>query len=191
MPSSLPISPAWRSGGDYFDLIDCGEKGVVLAIGDVCGKGMGAAILMSNLQATVRAEVRAGGDPLSIGERVNASLYANTAADKFVTLFLGILEPESGRLTYVNAGHDAPLLLRRGSTTCEELACHRARLRDPPRCAALGGERRPRPGRCALRLHGRPPRGAVAGRRRVLGRAAHGAPRRPSRAFGAGDRRAR
>jgi phosphoserine phosphatase RsbU/P len=113
--------PCLAVGGDYFDLIDCGERGVVLAIGDVCGKGMGAAILMSNLQATVRAEVRAGGDPKSIGERLNASLYASTSADKFVTLFLGVLEPETGRLTYVNAGHDAPLLLRRGSKTCEEL----------------------------------------------------------------------
>jgi phosphoserine phosphatase RsbU/P len=113
--------PCLAVGGDYFDFIDCGEKGVVLAIGDVCGKGMGAALLMSNLQATVRAEVRAGGDPLLIGRRVNATLYASTDPDKFVTLFLGHLDPKSGRLTYVNAGHDAPLVLRRGKNSCEEL----------------------------------------------------------------------
>jgi sigma-B regulation protein RsbU (phosphoserine phosphatase) len=95
---------------------------VVLAIGDVCGKGMGAALLMSTLQATVRAEVRAGGGPLAIGRRVNAILYASTDPDKFVTLFLGHLDPKTGRLQYVNAGHDAPLLLRRDAKECLELA---------------------------------------------------------------------
>jgi serine phosphatase RsbU (regulator of sigma subunit) len=114
--------PCLAVGGDYFDLIDCGERGVVLAIGDVCGKGMGAALLMSTLQATVRAEVRAGGGPLAIGRRVNAILYASTDPDKFVTLFLGHLDPKTGRLQYVNAGHDAPLLLRRDAKECLELA---------------------------------------------------------------------
>jgi sigma-B regulation protein RsbU (phosphoserine phosphatase) len=114
--------PCLAVGGDYFDLIDCGERGVVLAIGDVCGKGMGAALLMSNLQATVRAEVRAGGGPLAIGQRVNSTLHASTDPDKFVTLFLGHLDPATGRLNYVNAGHDAPLLLRAGQDACEELA---------------------------------------------------------------------
>jgi sigma-B regulation protein RsbU (phosphoserine phosphatase) len=93
-----------------------------MAIGDVCGKGMGAALLMSNLQATVRAEVRAGGGPLAIGQRVNSTLHASTDPDKFVTLFLGHLDPATGRLNYVNAGHDAPILLRAGQETCEELA---------------------------------------------------------------------
>lgn len=114
--------PCLAVGGDYFDLIDCGERGVVLAIGDVCGKGMGAALLMSNLQATVRAEVRAGGGPLAIGQRVNSTLHASTDPDKFVTLFLGHLDTATGRLNYVNAGHDAPLLLRAGQDACEELA---------------------------------------------------------------------
>jgi serine phosphatase RsbU (regulator of sigma subunit) len=113
--------PCLAVGGDYFDLIDCGERGVVLAIADVCGKGMGAALLMSTLQATVRAEVRAGGGPLAIGHRVNATLYAATDPDKFVTLFLGHLDPKTGRLKYVNAGHDPLLLLRRDASECEEL----------------------------------------------------------------------
>ena len=113
--------PCLAVGGDYMDLIDCGEGGVVLAIGDVCGKGLGAALLMSTVQATVRAEVRAGGGPRTIGQRVNAQLFASTDPDKFVTLFLGHLDPASGRLTYANAGHDPPILLRAGAGGCEQL----------------------------------------------------------------------
>ncbi len=109
-------------GGDYMDFIDCGDRGLVLAIGDVSGKGMGAALLMSTAQATVRAEVRAGGGPLSIARRVNASLYESTDEDKFITLFLGLLDTATGRLTYVNAGHDAPILIRGKSDTAETLA---------------------------------------------------------------------
>ncbi len=114
--------PCLAVGGDYYDLIDCGERGVVLVIADVCGKGTGAALLMSTLQATLRSEVRVGGDPLTIGRNVNNILRAQIDPDKFVTMFLAHLDPASGRLTYVNAGHDAPLLLRRGSDRCEELA---------------------------------------------------------------------
>ena len=114
--------PCLAVGGDYYDLIDCGAAGVVLAIGDVCGKGMGAALLMSTVQATVRAEVRVGGGPLAICQRVNSTLYASTDRDKFVTLFLAHLDPANGRLTYVNAGHDAPILIRGGSDRFEHLA---------------------------------------------------------------------
>jgi serine phosphatase RsbU (regulator of sigma subunit) len=115
--------PSLTVGGDYMDMIDCGEGGVVLAIGDVVGKGMGAALLMSTVHATVRAEVRAGGGPSAIGQRVNAQLFAATDPDKFVTLFLAHLDPASGRLTYANAGHDPPLLLRGGAggEDCERL----------------------------------------------------------------------
>jgi serine phosphatase RsbU (regulator of sigma subunit) len=114
--------PCLSVGGDYFDMIDLGENGVVFAIADVCGKGTGAALLMSALQATVRAQSSVGGSPLIIGKRVNDALYASTDTDKFVTLFLAHLDPESGRLTFVNAGHDAPLLFRADSGQPEELA---------------------------------------------------------------------
>jgi serine phosphatase RsbU (regulator of sigma subunit) len=113
--------PCLEVGGDYMDLIDCGDGGVFLAIGDVCGKGLGAALLLSTVQATVRAEVRAGGGPRTIGQRVNAHLFASTEPDKFVTLFLAHLDPASGRLTYANAGHDPPILLRAGTDAYEQL----------------------------------------------------------------------
>lgn len=113
--------PCLAVGGDYMDFIDCGSRGVVMAIGDVCGKGMGAALLMSTVQATVRAEVRAGGGPRAIIERVNFHLYESSDPDKFVTLFLAHLDPASGRLTYANAGHDPLILLRAREGTCERL----------------------------------------------------------------------
>ncbi len=114
--------PCLAVGGDYYDLIDCGDGGVYFAIADVCGKGMGAALLMSMLKAMLRCEVRAGASPLDIGRRVNNILFDSIDSDKFVTMFLGHLDPATGRLTYVNAGHDAPLLLRNGGDHVEELA---------------------------------------------------------------------
>ncbi len=108
-------------GGDYFDFIDCGEGGIVFAIGDVSGKGLPAALLMVLVQATLRAEVRAGRDPLTIGRLVNNVIHSQTDPERFVTLFIGHLDPASGRLTYTSAGHDPALILRRGSDTCEEL----------------------------------------------------------------------
>ncbi len=116
----LDNRPCLECGGDYVDLLQCGDQ-LLLVLGDVCGKGIGAALLMATLQAGVHAQAQASSDVLEITRRVNAYLHQHTSPDKFVTLFLACLDPASGRLTYVNAGHDPPLVARQGQTTPERL----------------------------------------------------------------------
>jgi len=106
--------PARMVGGDYFDFIrmDHGRTGICL--GDVSGKGMPAALLMANLQATLRGQALIGGNPASSVARSNRLLYETTSPEKFVTLVFGILDPATHTFTYTNAGHDYPLLFRNG-----------------------------------------------------------------------------
>ena len=106
--------PCYEVGGDYFDFILLDPQRVVLALGDVAGKGMDAAILMSSLHATVRAQA---GTTSSVGElmqRVNSYLYGATPYNRFATMFCGDLSADSHTLHYTNAGHNPPLLIRRG-----------------------------------------------------------------------------
>jgi sigma-B regulation protein RsbU (phosphoserine phosphatase) len=104
--------PAQVVGGDYFDFMAMpgGRYGVTL--GDVSGKGMPAALLMANLQATLRGQTLAGGSVHECISRSNNLLCESTNAEKFVTLFYSVLDPGSKTLTYCNAGHDAPMVIR-------------------------------------------------------------------------------
>jgi sigma-B regulation protein RsbU (phosphoserine phosphatase) len=100
--------------GDYYDVICFDDQRTLFAVGDVAGKGAGAALLMSNLQASLRA--LAGADlPLTqlIG-RVNMLIYQNTEPEQFITFFVGIFDPRDQTLRYVNAGHNPPFLIRAG-----------------------------------------------------------------------------
>lgn len=128
LPSVLPIIPgievaatnisSKQVGGDYYDVIPAGEDRYVVAIGDVSGKGTPAALLMANIQATIRALVPLR---LSISEltaRVNDLMCENTGGSKFVTFFWGFLDARAMTLTYVNAGHNYPFLLRADGTVC-------------------------------------------------------------------------
>jgi sigma-B regulation protein RsbU (phosphoserine phosphatase) len=99
--------------GDYFDVINLDENRTVLAIGDVSGKGAGAAMLMSNLQASIRTAVRIGSDLKPMIEQINDLIYDNTQAHQFITFFAGIYDAASSELHYVNAGHNPPLLVRK------------------------------------------------------------------------------
>jgi sigma-B regulation protein RsbU (phosphoserine phosphatase) len=102
--------PCRTVGGDYFDLLLDGD-GLHLALGDVSGKGLGAAMLMIALRAAVRAHWASG--PLTEATaRINATFHQNVPDDKYATFFIGRLDPRSGRLRYVNAGHNRPLLVR-------------------------------------------------------------------------------
>lgn len=83
-----------------------------ICIADVTGKGMPAALLMSNLQAAVRAFGASESEPAALCARVNRAMTAHIASGRFVTLFYGILEADRRTLTYTNAGHNPPLLLR-------------------------------------------------------------------------------
>ena len=120
LPSSLPeldrlrIATSWRPadgvGGDCFDLITSGDR-LGIAIADVAGKGMPAALLMSNLQAAVRAFASDDADPASICASVNRLLCRHMVSGRFVTFCFAWLDPAHGSLAYANAGHYPPLLV--------------------------------------------------------------------------------
>ena len=106
--------PCHAVGGDYFDFQPRGDTRLGVALGDVSGKGMGAALLMATLQASFRAHAATGVTPEKLVESLNRAVCANAEADKFITFFYGELDRESDTLHYVNAGHNPPMLFRSG-----------------------------------------------------------------------------
>jgi len=122
LPTALPPTPALelraRSvfclevAGDYYDVMPLPDGRTVLAVGDVSGKGAGAAMLMANLQASLRTAVRAGGRLEEIVAGINQLICANTWDEQFITFFVGVFDPRTGRFFYVNAGHNPPLVAR-------------------------------------------------------------------------------
>lgn len=109
------MRPANTVGGDYFDVIELGDGRLAVAVADVAGKGMPAALLMALLQGSLRTLITAGFRGADLVEKLNAHLHANIPANRLVTLFYSELDPATGRLLYVNAGHNAPFLLREGN----------------------------------------------------------------------------
>jgi sigma-B regulation protein RsbU (phosphoserine phosphatase) len=106
--------PALSVGGDYYDFIPIDGGRVALCVADVSGKGIPAALLMANLQATIRSQTLAGVSPADCARRSNRLLYRSTDIGRFATCFYGVLDVGSGRLDYSNAGHDHPLVLKPG-----------------------------------------------------------------------------
>jgi sigma-B regulation protein RsbU (phosphoserine phosphatase) len=100
-------------GGDYFDVLPFDETTLGICIADVAGKGMPAALLMSNLQAAVRGLASSSLAPHLLCTRLNSLVYKNTASDRFITFFYAQLDGAVGRLHYVNAGHNPPYIVRR------------------------------------------------------------------------------
>jgi sigma-B regulation protein RsbU (phosphoserine phosphatase) len=123
LPREIPqmpgyeIASAWQSarlvGGDYFDILPLDEKTLGICIADVAGKGMPAALLMSNLQAAVRGLSSPSVAPNLLCSRLNSIVYRNTESDRFITFFYAHLDGPTRRLAYVNAGHNAPFVVRR------------------------------------------------------------------------------
>jgi phosphoserine phosphatase RsbU/P len=109
------ISSAWQSarvvGGDYFDVLPFDSESCGLCIADVAGKGLPAALLMSNLQAAVRGLASPSLAPDELCARLNALLCRNMASDRFVTLFYAQLDGPDRCLRYVTAGHNPPIVL--------------------------------------------------------------------------------
>ena len=102
--------PCRTVGGDYYDFAL--EQGrLLMALGDVSGKGTGAALLMTVLRAAVRAHWSEA-EPAQAVAKINRTVCQNTPENKYATFCMASLDPSSGRLTYVNAGHNAPLLVR-------------------------------------------------------------------------------
>src|SRR6266513_995528 len=110
------IASAWQSarlvGGDYFDILPLNEKTLGICIADVAGKGMPAALLMSNLQAAVRGLSSPSLAPNLLCSRLNPIVYLNANSVRFITFFYAQQEGATRRLDYVNAGHNAPFVVR-------------------------------------------------------------------------------
>lgn len=114
------VVPARVVGGDAFDYCPLGEGRLGIAIADVSGKGVPAALLMANVQASLRAFCD-GRRPIREAIRfVNESVIRSASGGKFITLFYGEIDPAAGRLSYANAGHNYPMLRRRDGSV-EEL----------------------------------------------------------------------
>jgi sigma-B regulation protein RsbU (phosphoserine phosphatase) len=111
--------PARQVGGDYYDLFlrDDGRFGMV--VGDVSGKGMPAALMVSTLHSALRLLFDQTGFGPTLLERLNRHILDSSAANKFITLLLAQLDPGTGDLLYLNAGHNPGLLLRRGGEVVE------------------------------------------------------------------------
>ncbi|HEY6333389.1 MAG TPA: SpoIIE family protein phosphatase [Blastocatellia bacterium] len=105
--------PCREIGGDYYDFVQSRKDSqLAIALGDVSGKGTGAALLMSSLHAAVRAQSLTPATIHEIMEEINRYLYENSPPNKYATLFYGKLDPKLGLLTYSNGGHNPPLLVR-------------------------------------------------------------------------------
>ena len=112
---SVTWLPADGVGGDCFDTLGFGS-GLGVSIADIAGKGLPAALLMSNLQAAVRAFAQEAVSPASINNSVNRLLCRNMAAGRFATFCYARIEPDARRIIYSNAGHNPPFLVRAGGT---------------------------------------------------------------------------
>ncbi len=108
------IVTCYEVGGDLYDLHLRPDGRLVVVVGDVSGKGMGAALLMSSTLSSARVLYDSCHDPAELVTRLNSVLHRSTDAGRFVTLFVGCLDPATGVLHYCNAGHNPPLIVGRG-----------------------------------------------------------------------------
>ncbi|GAB3923591.1 PP2C family protein-serine/threonine phosphatase [Mucilaginibacter myungsuensis] len=106
--------PHQNIGGDYFDFMRINEHELIWCIADVSGKGVSAALLMANFQASLRAWATVDDDLTSVIERLNSIVVKNTRGEKFITLFLAKYNQQTRKLTYINAGHNPSILYCNG-----------------------------------------------------------------------------
>ena len=104
--------PAREVGGDFFNYFPLADGRIAVLVGDVSGKGVGAALLMANIQATLRARLQLESDLASLADSVDRDIAANTPPEVYITLFVGLLDPPRREFCYVNAGHNPQFLLR-------------------------------------------------------------------------------
>jgi sigma-B regulation protein RsbU (phosphoserine phosphatase) len=126
LPSELPQMPgveiqaSWlpakNIGGDYYDAIKLDDETLAFCIADVAGKGLPAAIVMSNIQAAVRAYANTLRSPAELCKQLNKLIFGNTQTMRFVTFFYGVLDVRTRVLRYTNAGHVPPILIRKDGT---------------------------------------------------------------------------
>ena len=110
--------PAKEVGGDYFDFISLKNNDLVFCLGDISGKGIPAALLMANLQASLRGQTLMNIPCKECISFTNNLLYNSTDSNKYATLFYGVLHPSENKITFCNAGHNEPILIdRTGNVT--------------------------------------------------------------------------
>ena len=111
--------PALQIGGDYYDIIKLTETKFAVVIADVSGKGAPASLLMANIQSAVHCFLKLydenNFDISAVTSKINDLIYENTSSEKFITFFWGILDTEKNTFEYVNAGHNPPLHLKKGT----------------------------------------------------------------------------
>jgi len=108
--------PSLDVGGDYFDFVEGMDGRLVVGLGDVAGKGMPAALLMTHLAASVRAQVETERPLTEIMSRLNKSIHHNVRGERFITLVLAEVDTQEGSVRYVNGGHNPPIVLRKSGT---------------------------------------------------------------------------
>lgn len=111
--------PAQVVGGDHFDFVAAGGGRMGICLGDVSGKGLPAALLMSNLQATLRSQITVDAAPEGVVRRSNQLLFQSTSPEKFATLYYCLLDPPAGRVLSCNAGQCYPVLMQADGTLRE------------------------------------------------------------------------
>ena len=129
LPSSIPqiagydisaiTQPMHFVGGDYYNVAKISDTQTAFCIADVAGKGMPGALLMSNLQASLKPLIREDINPQELCSRLNRVLCEIMPENKFISFFYGVLDSQSKRFTYCNAGHNPPILLRRDGDMSE------------------------------------------------------------------------
>ncbi|MBN2012084.1 SpoIIE family protein phosphatase [candidate division KSB1 bacterium] len=117
--SALNI-PSKEVGGDYYDFVELNEHHIGIAIGDISGKGVPGALLMSNLQATLRAAAYGHESSAEVTRLINRQITRTTSTEKFATFFYGIFDSSKHTFTYTNAGHNYPII-RKKDGTCKYL----------------------------------------------------------------------
>lgn len=131
-PTKLPTPSGWEFagickpakavGGDYYDIFEAVPGKVVVALGDVSGKGLGASFVMSGVHSTIRTNAEKSIDnPVGLINELNKYLLSSTSKNIFVTLFLGIIDLESGKVSYVNCGHPPAFVVRKENSEIEKL----------------------------------------------------------------------
>jgi sigma-B regulation protein RsbU (phosphoserine phosphatase) len=111
--------PAREVGGDYYDFLELPKGRLGIAIGDVSGKGIGAALMMASLEASLRGQASVVHDLAELMKRVNSLVYEASSANRYATLFYAEYDPLTGQLSYVNAGHNPPVILRKSTAACQ------------------------------------------------------------------------
>lgn len=128
LPAKLPTVPGYdlaaashsaqRVGGDFYDAVPVQTDCLALTVGDVAGKGLPASLMMANVQATMRSQLRWGTPVEEALRRANQLLHESTDRRMFVTLFAGVLDPTRHTLRYANAGHNRPLRCSASGPAC-------------------------------------------------------------------------